>query len=81
MRRSGWDSRKAESLIHRCRDSSTVLAREAVSAIIAGLEQLGHRVVGAGLLSGSGRALPELAATLQSHALITRRKESSSGTC
>ena len=60
----------AEMLIRHCRDNSTVLARDAVSAIIIDLEQRGHRVVGAGLICGSGRLLPGLAATLQSHALI-----------
>ena len=41
-----------------------------MSAIIIDLEQRGHRVVGTGLICGSGRLLPGLAATLQSHALI-----------
>src|SRR5438094_1358039 len=61
---------QAETLIRRCRDSSTVLARDAVSAMIVHLEQRGHRVVGAGLLFASGRQLPGLAATLRSHTLI-----------
>ena len=42
----------------------------AVSALVAQLKQKGHRVVGAGILFASGRPLPDLAATLQSHALI-----------
>ena len=60
----------AEMLIRRCRDSSTLLAVRAVSALAAQLKQKGHRVVGAGILFASGRPLPDLAATLQSHALI-----------
>jgi hypothetical protein len=60
----------AEMLIRRCRDSSTLLAMRAVSALVAQLKQKGHRVVGAGILFASGRPLPDLAVTLQSHALI-----------
>ena len=54
-----------EMLIRRCRDSSTLLAMGAVSALVAQLKQKGHRVVGAGILFASGRPLPDLAATLQ----------------
>ena len=62
--------RKAETLIGLCRDSSTLLATGSVSAMVAQLAQKGHTVVGAGILFASGRPLPDLAATLQSHALI-----------
>jgi hypothetical protein len=64
------DVRKAENLIRLCRDSSILLARNSVSAMVAQLKRKGHRVVGAGILFASGRPLPNLAATLQSHAFI-----------
>jgi hypothetical protein len=64
------DIQEAETLIQLCRDSSTLLATSSVSAIVARITQNGHRVVGAGILFASGRPLPDLAATLQSHALI-----------
>ncbi len=57
--------RQAEAFIQRCRDSSTQLARNAVRDLVAG-----RNVVGAAVLFASGRLLPELAATLRSHALI-----------
>jgi hypothetical protein len=61
---------QAEVLIGRCRESSTLLATHAVTAMVAQLIQNGHTVVGAGILFASGRALPDLAAILRSHALI-----------
>ena len=61
---------KAEALIERCLASSTRLANAEVSAMVAHLKQQNHKVVAAGILASSGRPLPELAATLQSHALI-----------
>lgn len=61
---------EAESLIRTCRGSSARLAADAVGAFVAQLTQNGHRVVGAGILFAAGRPLPDLAATLQSHALI-----------
>jgi hypothetical protein len=61
---------KAETLIRICRDSSARLATEGVSALVAQLAQNGHRVVGSGILFASGGPLPDLAAILQSHALI-----------
>ena len=64
------DVDRAETLIRQCRDSSTRLAMRAVSATVARLEQNGLTVVGAGILFASGRPLPDLAATLRSHALI-----------
>jgi len=64
------DVQKAETLIRLCRDSSTLLARGAVSAVVARLAQKGHRVIGTGILFASGRPLPDLATTLQSHALL-----------
>jgi hypothetical protein len=64
------DVPQAETLIRLCRDSSTLLATGSVSAMVDRLAQQGHMVVGAGILFASGRPLPDLAATLQSHALI-----------
>ena len=61
---------KAEALIRQCRESSTLLAARAVTAMVAQLTQNGHAVVGAGILFASGRPLPLLAAILRSHALI-----------
>jgi hypothetical protein len=61
---------KAEALIRQCRDSSTLLAKRAVSAMVTQLKQSGLIVVGAGVLFASGRSLPNLATTLRSHALI-----------
>ena len=66
----GPDILEAETLIRRCRDSSARLATEAVSAMVARLAENGHRVVGAGIFSRAGRPLPDLAATLRSHALL-----------
>ena len=62
--------KKAETLIRLSRDSSTLLATGAVSAVVARLAQKGHRVIGTGILFASGRPLPDLATTLQSHALL-----------
>ena len=61
---------RAEALIRQCRESSTRLAIRAVNALVNQLHQDGLTVVGAGILLASGRPLPDLAATLQSHALI-----------
>src|SRR6266545_3891732 len=61
---------KAETLIRMCRGSSTTLATDAVNALVAQLTESGHNVVCAGILFASGRPLPDLAATLKSHALI-----------
>ena len=62
--------REAESLIQVCRESSARLAADAVHALVARLARGGHRVAGTSILFASGRPLPDLAAILQSHALI-----------
>ena len=59
---------EAEAFIARCRESSTMLAKAAVSAIVAQLAAF--EIAGAGLVEASGRPLPGLAAILASHALI-----------
>lgn len=61
---------QAASLIRECKETSLRLATSAVSAFVAQVTQSGYRVVGAGILFASGRSLPDLAATLKSHALI-----------
>jgi hypothetical protein len=63
------DAGKAETLIRRCRESSASLAAGAIGVLAALLSEK-HRLVGSGILFGSGRPLPELAAILRSHALI-----------
>jgi hypothetical protein len=60
----------AEALLARCRESSTALAAEGVASMLAQLGERGYRALVAGILLGAGRPLPELAATLRSHALI-----------
>jgi hypothetical protein len=60
----------AESLICRCRHSSTLLAIQAVNSLVTQIRQNGHTVVGAAILRGSGRSLPALPIILRSHALI-----------
>jgi hypothetical protein len=60
----------AEMRLRMCRDRSCRLATDAVSALARQLSDDGYRVLGADILFASGRPLPDLAATLRSHALI-----------
>jgi hypothetical protein len=55
---------QAETLIHKCRESSLLLATRALSAC------LDYKVDRAAILFASGRPLPDLDAILRSHALI-----------
>jgi hypothetical protein len=67
------DVSKAETLIGRCGESSASLATDAIHALVAEISEEyseEYRLVGSGILFGSGRPLPELAAILRSHALI-----------
>jgi hypothetical protein len=64
------DFAKSEALIRQCRESSMLLAMRAVTGMVAQLRQNGFTIPGTGILFASGRALPELAAILRSHALI-----------
>ena len=64
------DLKKAEEFVKRCGDSATHLAEQAVRALIDKLREKNHEVLGSGILLGSGRPAPALAATLASHALI-----------
>jgi hypothetical protein len=60
----------AARLIERCTESSRLLACQALRTAIDELREKGYRVIASGVLLASGRALPALAATLASHALI-----------
>jgi len=64
------DFQKAEAHIRTCMQSSSRLATDAVTAFVNHLTQAGHQVSASGIVFGAGRPLPELAAILQSHALI-----------
>ena len=60
----------AERLIQRCIDSSRTLAHLELRKALDDLHRKGYRATACGLLLASGRPLPDLAATLASHALI-----------
>ena len=66
----GLDLTTADEFIRHCLESSTGLAMGTVNALVAQLKRDSRSVLQAGILIGSGRALPDLAATLRSHALI-----------
>jgi hypothetical protein len=66
----GLSQELAEDLICKCRDSSVRLAVDAVTDIVHQLRKKGYSPIGAGVLFASGRPLPSLTLTLQSHALI-----------
>ncbi len=61
---------EAELLVRTSIESSRAWAREAVSAAVEALRSRGYQVTRCGLLTGSGRELPELENILASHALI-----------
>ena len=60
----------AEAHLARCARDSVGLALEAVRQVCDALAERGYRPGGCGDLTASGRALPELASILASHALI-----------
>jgi hypothetical protein len=64
------DLKKAEEFVKRCAESATRLAEGAVRTLINNLRENGCEVLSSGVLLGSGRPAPALAATLASHALI-----------
>jgi hypothetical protein len=67
----GRKPREAERLLARCMDRSRALARAGLRAVVEELSARDHRVVGCGVLLGSGRALPaDVHKILASHALI-----------
>lgn len=61
---------KAEAYLNRCIARTKLLARLAVSAVVADLRTKGHELAGGGILTAAGRPLPTLQQTLSSHALI-----------
>jgi hypothetical protein len=60
----------AAALIQKCTESTRRLSREALRAAITELRAKGVEVIGCGVILGSGRSLPALAAILASHALL-----------
>jgi len=61
---------RAQELLRRASHASRRLAARGLAAAIADAASEGHDVSACGLLLASGRALPGLAETLASHALI-----------
>jgi hypothetical protein len=62
--------RDAEKFISRCIGETHEFAHEGLCAALSDLQNKGHRVVGCGVLLGSGRTLPSLEGILASHAMI-----------
>jgi len=60
----------AQAHIERCAASTERLARQALQAAIDGLRDRRAQAAACGMILGSGRTLPGLAAVLKSHALI-----------
>lgn len=63
------DAARAEALISRCRESSQALATAAISRLVVQFS-VQHSLSASGMISGSGRPLPDLSAILRSHALL-----------
>lgn len=66
----GLDIREAEQSVANCAARAAALAADGLRGMVEDLRQLGHRVVGCGLLLGSGRPLPPLEKILASHPLL-----------
>ena len=66
----GLSTEAAEALIRQCRESSTLLAIQALNTLATQVGKHGLTLVGVAILVASGRPLPTLAAILRSHALI-----------
>ena len=62
--------KQAEQLVTLCTERSRALARQELSAAVEHARNSGHAVGACGIVLASGRPLPDLAATLASHALI-----------
>ena len=62
--------KQAEKLVTRCTERSRALARQELRAAVEHARNSGHEVAGCGIVLASGRPLPDLAATLASHAFI-----------
>ena len=61
---------KAEKIVGRAVEDAHRFGERDLGALVRVLRSSGHEIAGCALLSGSGRALPSLANTLASHALI-----------
>jgi hypothetical protein len=66
----GLDIREARQLVADCAARAASLAATEVRGMVEDLRQLGHPVIGCGLLLGSGRPLPPLEKILASHPLL-----------
>jgi hypothetical protein len=66
----GLDLREAERVVQNCAARAAALAAIALRGMVEDLRQLGHTVVGCGLLLASGRPLPPLEKILASHPLL-----------
>jgi hypothetical protein len=66
----GLDIREAEQHVANSAARAAALAATGLRLILEDLRQLGHRVVGCGLLLASGRPLPPLEKILASHPLL-----------
>ena len=66
----GRGLKEAAEYLRRCTARSRQLARQALRAAVNDLKKRGHAVVGCGVLLGSDRTLPPLAAILAAHPLI-----------
>lgn len=66
----GWELAKAAKYLERCTARSRALAQQAFRSAIHDLKKRGYTVVGCGVLLGSDRLLPPLAAILAAHPLI-----------
>jgi hypothetical protein len=66
----GLDIREAEQLVEISAARAAALAATGLRGIVEDLRQLGHPVVGCGLLLASGRPLPPLERILASHPLL-----------
>lgn len=64
------DLNAAALLVKRCASTARLLARRALRKVIGEHEKKAHRIVGCGILLGSGRTAASLAATLASHPMI-----------
>ena len=60
----------AQRFIANCTESTARCAREALGQFIAAAKVYGCRLDGCGILTASGRALPDMVSILASHALI-----------
>lgn len=60
----------AEKLIGHAISEAEAMARKALTAAATDLEARGYKVIGCGILLGSGRSLPPLAQILAAHPLI-----------